>query len=71
MGEDINENDTEITLASLQIGGTGTIGLIADYETVGGGALTLSGAVNDYDVVPYIIKADGSILLGTPQLNFG
>ena len=26
LGEDIDENDTEITLASLQIGGTGTIG---------------------------------------------
>ena len=48
----------------------GTVSLIADYETVGGGALTLSSANSAYDVVPYIIKADNSILLGTPQLAF-
>ena len=49
----------------------GTVSLGTDYETVGAGGLTLSSANNDYDVVPYIIKADNSILLGTPQLNFG
>ena len=49
----------------------GTVSLGTDYETVGAGALTLSSANNDYDVVPYVIKADNSILLGTPQLNFG
>jgi len=32
--------------------------------------LTLSSANNAYDVVPYVIKADNSILLGTPQLGF-
>ena len=51
--------------------GTLSFSSAGDYETVGGGALTLSSALNDYDVVPYIIKADNSILLGTPQLNFG
>ena len=66
-----NVGQTGVFIFIQPSSGTGTIGLIADYETVGGGALTLSGAVNDYDVVPYIIKADGSILLGTPQLNFG
>ena len=55
---------------------SGTVGSIShssagDYETVGGTALALSSALDDYDVVPYIIKADNSILLGTPQLNFG
>jgi hypothetical protein len=50
--------------------GTGTIGLNGDYETVGGGALELSATVDAYDVVPYMIKADNSILLGTPQLGF-
>jgi len=49
----------------------GTVSLGTDYETVGAGGLTLSSANNDYDVVPYVIKADNSILLGTPQLNFG
>ena len=52
-------------------GSAGTVSLGTDYETVGAGGLTLSSANNDYDVVPYIIKADSSILLGTPQLNFG
>jgi hypothetical protein len=51
-------------------GGAGTIGLNADYETVGGGALELSSTADAYDVVPYVIKADNSILLGTPQLGF-
>ena len=49
----------------------GTISLHADYETAAAGGLTLSTANNDYDVVPYIIKADNSVLLGAPQLNFG
>jgi hypothetical protein len=52
----------------------GTVSLGTDYETAGAGgasSLTLSSTNNQYDVVPYIIKADNSILLGTPQLNFG
>ena len=52
-------------------GSAGTVSLGTDYETVGAGGLSLSPANNDYDVVPYVIKADNSILLGTPQLNFG
>jgi len=49
----------------------GTVSLHGDYETAAAAGLTVSSANNDYDVVPYIIKADNSILLGTPQLNFG
>ena len=49
----------------------GTVSLHADYETAAAGGLTLSSANNDYDIVPYFIKADNSILLGAPQLNFG
>ena len=52
-------------------GSAGTVSLGTDYESVGAGGLSLSSANNDYDVVPYVIKADNSILLGTPQLNFG
>jgi len=48
----------------------GTVSLHGDYESVGGGGLTLSSTNSAYDVVPYIIKADNSILLGTPQLAF-
>jgi len=51
-------------------GSAGTVSPHTDYETVGGGGLTLSSANSAYDVVPYMIKADNSILLGTPQLAF-
>jgi hypothetical protein len=51
-------------------GSAGTISLIGDYETVGGGALTLSSANSAKDIVPYMIMADNSIALGTPQLAF-
>lgn len=55
---------------SSSTAGTISFSSAGDYETVGGGALTLSSANNAYDVVPYVIKADNSILLGTPQLGF-
>ena len=51
-------------------GSAGTVSLGTDYESVGGSGLTLSSANSAYDVVPYMIKADNSILLGTPQLAF-
>ena len=49
----------------------GTVSLHGDYETAEAAGLTLSSANNDYNVVPYIVKADNSILLGAAQLNFG
>jgi hypothetical protein len=52
-------------------GSAGTLSLHGDYETAGAAGITLSSANNDYDVVPYFIKANDSILLGAPQLNFG
>jgi len=52
-------------------GSAGTVSLGTDYETAESAGLTLSSANNDYDVVPYVVKADNSILLGTAQLNFG
>jgi len=51
-------------------GAAGSVATATDYETVGGVALALSATNSQYDVVPYIIKADNSILLGNPQLNF-
>jgi hypothetical protein len=52
--------------------GTGSRGVSLDpqYKTAGGVALALSGAAGAIDVVPYIVSASGSILLGTPQLAF-
>ena len=55
-------------------GGAGTVSLNTHYETAGAGgaaSLGLSSTNNQYDLVPYVIKAAGSVLLGTPQLNFG
>ena len=49
----------------------GTVSLHGDYETPAAGGLTLSSTNNAYDVVPYMVKADNSVLLGTPQLAFG
>ena len=49
----------------------GTLSLHADYETAASAGITLSTANNDYDIVPYVVKADNSIMLGAPQLNFG
>ena len=51
-------------------GSAGTVSLGTDYETVGGAGLTLSSTNSAYDVVPYVVKADNSILIGSPQLAF-
>ena len=60
-----------ITFIQPSSGSAGTVSLGTDYETAESAGLTLSSANNDYDVVPYVVKADNSILLGTAQLNFG
>ena len=46
----------------------------SDYETAGGGgspAITLSSAASAVDVVPYYVRASGSVVLGTPLLAVG
>jgi hypothetical protein len=48
----------------------GTVSLASDYESIGGSGITLSSTNSQYDVVPYIIKATNSVLIGSPQLNF-
>ena len=50
--------------------GSRTLSLGTDYETAGGAGLTISTAANAVDVVPYFVKASGSIQLGAPQLAF-
>jgi len=50
--------------------GSRTVSLGTDYETAGGAGLTLSTAASAVDVVPYFVKASGSIQLGAPQLAF-
>lgn len=50
--------------------GSRTLSLGTDYETAGGAGITLSTAANAVDVIPYVVKASGSIQLGAPQLAF-
>ena len=51
--------------------GSRTLSLGTDYESPASGGITLSTAANAIDVVPYFVKASGSIQLGAPQLAFG
>jgi hypothetical protein len=50
--------------------GSRTLSLGTDYETAGGAGLTISTAASAVDVIPYFVKASGSIQLGAPQLAF-
>ena len=50
--------------------GSRTLALGTDYETAGGSGLTISTAASAVDVVPYVVKASGSIQLGAAQLAF-
>ena len=50
--------------------GSRTLSLGTDFETAGGAGLTISTAASAVDVIPYFVKASGSIQLGAPQLAF-
>jgi hypothetical protein len=50
--------------------GSRTLSLGTDYETAGGAGITLSTGANAVDVIPYFVKASGSIQLGAVQLAF-
>jgi hypothetical protein len=50
--------------------GSRTLAIGTDYETAGGSGLTISTAAAAVDVVPYVVKASGSIQLGAAQLAF-
>lgn len=56
-------------------GGGQTVSLSAsDYEVAGGGGsptISLSGTDGAVDVVPYYVRASGSVVLGTPLLAVG
>ena len=50
--------------------GSRTLSIGTQYVTVGDAAYTLSTAANAIDLIPYVVQADGVILLGTPSLAF-
>ena len=47
-----------------------TVSPLNQYETVDGGALTLSGTSGAVDIVPYFVRSTSNIMLGKPLLNF-
>ena len=50
--------------------GSRTLSLGTDYETAGGAGITLSTGANAVDIIPYFVKASGSIQLGAVQQAF-
>ena len=50
--------------------GSRTLSIGTQYVTVGNAAYTLSTAAAAIDLIPYVVQADGVILLGTPSLAF-
>jgi hypothetical protein len=65
--EDVGQSGVFVFIHS---GAARTVSLGTDFETVGGGGLTLSSASGATDIVPYYVAASGRIILGTPQLGF-
>jgi hypothetical protein len=58
-------------IVAIQDGtGSRTLSLGSDYETAGGSGITLSTSANAVDVIPYFVKASGSIQLGAVQKAF-
>ena len=50
--------------------GSRTLSIGTQYVTVGDGTYVLSTAANAIDLIPYVVQADGVILLGSPSLAF-
>ena len=50
--------------------GSRTLSIGTQYVTVGDASYTLSTAANAIDLIPYVVQADGVILLGSPSLAF-
>jgi hypothetical protein len=51
-------------------GSAGTLTLGTDYESPAGAGIALTATNSKYDLLGYIVKADGSILLTAPQLDY-
>jgi hypothetical protein len=50
--------------------GSRTISIGTQFEWPAGTAGTISTAANSVDVIPYVVDAADSLLLGAPQLAF-
>ena len=60
-----------IVLIQPSSGGAGTMAVTTsgDYKPVGGTVPSLSSTNSAVDIIPYMIQADNTILLGAPQLD--
>ena len=65
-----NVGQTGIIVCIQDGTGSRTLTLGTDYETAGGLGVNLSTAASAVDVIPYIVKASNSILLGKIQKAF-
>ena len=59
-----------IIVCIQDVTGGRTLSLGTDYETAGAAGITLSTAGSAVDIIPYFVKAAGSIQLGAVQLAF-
>mgnify|MGYP003647039398 CR=1 FL=1 len=59
-----------IIVCIQDVTGSRTLSLGTDYETAEGAGITLSTAANAVDIIPYFVKASGSIQLGAVQKAF-
>jgi hypothetical protein len=66
-----NTGQTGVIVLIQPSGGGKTISLETggDFKPVGGNTPTISSTANAVDVLPYMIQADNTILLGAPQLD--
>ena len=65
-----NTGQTGVIVLIQDSSSTSTATWTSDYKTIGGNAPSLSSGSSKVDVLPYIIQADNTILLGAPQLDF-
>jgi hypothetical protein len=77
LGSDIVLNNPSTEIAGMSgvfvfthSGAGRTVSPQNQYETIDGGALTLSGTAGAVDIVPYFVRSTGNIMLGKPLLNF-
>lgn len=65
-----NTGQTGVIVLIQDSSSTSTATWTSDYKTIGGNAPSLSSGSSKVDVLPYVIQADNTILLGAPQLDF-
>ena len=65
-----NVGQSGIIVAIQDGSGSRSLTLGGDYESAGGGGITLSTGANAVDILPYMVVAANRIAIGAPQLAF-